>query len=248
MIKGIIFDYGGTIDTDALHWAEVIWKGYQQAGVRIPKDIYRLAYVHGERSLAKFPLIKPEHNFLDLLRIKINIQTSFLVDAKMWTGMDKNEKRRLELSEQIASFCYDYVLQNLKKSRGVVESLSREYPLVLVSNFYGNIHTILSDFSLNYFNHVIESAVVGIRKPDPRIFKLGVDALQLQPEEVLVVGDAFDKDIIPAHSIGCKTIWMKGVGWNKDEQHDESLPDGIIDTILKLPDAVNSLLKEPTMS
>ena len=72
--RAYIFDYGGTIDTDALHWAEVIWKGYQQAGVRIPKDIYRLAYVHGERSLAKFPLIKPEHNFLDLLRIKINIQ------------------------------------------------------------------------------------------------------------------------------------------------------------------------------
>ena len=130
----------------------------------------------------------------------------------------------------------------------LLNDIRREYPLVLVSNFYGNIHTILSDFSLNYFNHVIESAVVGIRKPDPSIFMLGVDALQLKPEEVLVVGDAFDKDIIPAHSIGCKTIWMKGVGWNKDEQYDESLPDGIIDTILKLPDAVNSLLKEPTMS
>ena len=25
-VKGILFDYGGTIDSDGLHWAEVIWE------------------------------------------------------------------------------------------------------------------------------------------------------------------------------------------------------------------------------
>ena len=25
-IKGVIFDYGGTIDTNSRHWAEVLWK------------------------------------------------------------------------------------------------------------------------------------------------------------------------------------------------------------------------------
>ena len=88
----------------------------------------------------------------------------------------------------------------------MVSKLSKEYPLVLVSNFYGNIQTILDDFHLNYFQSIIESAVVGIRKPDSRIFQLGVDALHMIPEEVLVVGDSFDKDILPATAIGCKTV------------------------------------------
>ena len=241
MLKGIIFDYGGTIDTDALHWSEVIWKGYQQVGVRVSKEVYRLAYVHGERSLAKFPLIKTEHNFLDLLKIKLNIQTSFLVDAKMWMGMDKKEEKRCRISNQIADFCYQFVLDNLKKSRDVLNILSAQYPLVLVSNFYGNIQTILDDFKLNFFQSVIESAVVGIRKPDPRMFQLGVEALNLNPEEVAVVGDAYDKDIIPANSLGCKTVWLKGIGWDGEQHYDEKIPTAVIDTITKLPRVISRL-------
>ena len=49
-IKGIIFDYGGTIDTDGIHWGELIWSEYQAAGVDIDRQTYRDAYVHGERS------------------------------------------------------------------------------------------------------------------------------------------------------------------------------------------------------
>lgn len=240
-MKGIIFDYGGTIDTDAVHWAEVIWKGYQLVGVNVSKENYRMAYVHGERSLAKFQLIKPEHNFLDLLKVKLNIQTSFLVDAKLWMGMDKNEQKRMDYSNRIAQFCYDYVLQNLKKSREVIKGLSEQFPLVLVSNFYGNIQTILDDFQLNYFKQVIESAVVGVRKPDSRIFKMGVDALQLQPEEVVVVGDSFDKDMLPAHSLGCQTVWMKGIGWNDNENFDEEIPNAVIHSIGELPGIIDNL-------
>ena len=61
------------------------------------------------------------------------------------------------------------------------------------------------------------SAVVGIRKPDPRIFRLGVDALGLPPKEILVVGDSLKKDILPAESIGCRTAWLKGKGWSAEE-------------------------------
>ena len=30
-IRGIIFDYGGTLDTDARHWAHVLFEGYRHA-------------------------------------------------------------------------------------------------------------------------------------------------------------------------------------------------------------------------
>ena len=45
--KGIIFDYGGTIDTNGVHWAEVIWKEYQRAEAGVSRELFREAYVHG---------------------------------------------------------------------------------------------------------------------------------------------------------------------------------------------------------
>jgi putative hydrolase of the HAD superfamily len=73
-----------------------------------------------------------------------------------------------------------------------------------------------------------------VRKPDPKIYALGVEALGLKPEEVLVVGDSFSKDIVPAKSIGCKTAWLKGEGWG-NEEIDESVPDIIITDLEQLP-------------
>jgi len=94
--------------------------------------------------------------------------------------------------------------------------LADRYPMVLVSNFYGNIAAVLQDFGLgHFFPIIIESAVVGIRKPDPQIFRLGVEALQMKAEEVVVIGDSYDKDIIPAKTAGCQTIWLKNTGWNE---------------------------------
>ena len=69
-----------------------------------------------------------------------------------------------------------------------MEELSKKYKLVLVSNFYGNIQTILKDFGLlDFFDEIIESSVVGVRKPDPAIYRLGVDAMGFVAKNVLVV-------------------------------------------------------------
>ena len=40
---------------------------------------------------------------------------------------------------------------------------------------------------------------------------------QVEPRKVLVVGDSYTKDILPAHEIGCRTCWLKGEGWDKQE-------------------------------
>lgn len=100
--------------------------------------------------------------------------------------------------------------------------------MVLVSNFYGNIHQVLDEFDLDgLFDSIIESAVVGVRKPDPAIFTLGVKALGMAAEDTVVVGDSYTKDIVPAHAAGCQTVWFKGEAWT-EEIFDESIPDRII--------------------
>ena len=100
----------------------------------------------------------------------------------------------------------------------MLEELHEGHPMMLVSNFYGNIDEVLRDYGIrDYFKGIIESAVVGVRKPNPTLFRLGVDALELNPDEVLVVGDSLRKDIEPAEHLGCDVLWLKGKGWTDDE-------------------------------
>lgn len=266
-IKGIIFDYGGTLDTRGDHWSEVLWQGYEhfgigvaddeevEPGVSIHKQAFRDAYVYGERALAVNPIVTPDFHFEDILREKLILELNFLAGKELLeTGKDDAEKQAklgnlgndsdasseslfLSLSDseihQIAADMARYInaktLALLNENRQVLEHLKQAgYPMVLVSNFYGNINQVLKDAGIDgNFKDVIESAVVGVRKPNPAIFALGVCALDLPASQVLVVGDTYDKDIIPAHKLGCHTLWIKGLQW-EEKKVDESIPDGII--------------------
>ena len=263
-IKGIIFDYGGTLDTRGDHWSEVLWQGYEhfgigvaadeevEPGVSIHKQAFRDAYVYGERALAVNPIVTPDFHFEDILREKLILELNFLAGKELLeTGKDDAEKQAklrndsdassesllLSLSDseihQIAVDMAHYIsaktLDLLQENKQVLEHLKQEgYPMVLVSNFYGNINQVLKDAGIDgYFKEVIESAVVGVRKPNPAIFALGVCALDLPASQVLVVGDTYSKDIMPAYKLGCCTLWIKGLQW-EEKQVDESIPDGII--------------------
>lgn len=206
-IKGIIFDYGGTLDTQGVHWFHIFREAYAQYLPEVAEAQLREAYVYGERYLATHRVIEPADDFLAMLEKKVAIQLSAL-------GIEN-----AEINADIANYCDGLVRRNMEQTRDVLERLSARYPLVLVSNFYGNIRAVLHSYGIeHYFDAVIESAVVGIRKPDARIFGLGVEALGFSPEDVLVVGDSYDKDIVPAHSLGCRTVWLKGQGWNTAEE------------------------------
>ena len=212
-IKGVIFDYGGTIDSRGVHWSEIIWDGYQEAQINVTKEQFRECYVFAERELARTLHILPHHNFYDLLLIKMRIELGYLAEQGLIDAAIVEEK-----ALAVAKYCYDSARQCVEEARPTIEALYAKYPLVLVSNFYGNVESVLADFNLrHYFKEIVESAVVGVRKPDPRIFALGVEALNLNPEEVIVIGDSYKKDIVPAETIGCKVAGIKGKGWTADE-------------------------------
>lgn len=214
MIKGIIFDYGGTIDSGGDHWSYVIEDAWQKAGVEVDEAKFREAYVFAERELARTLHILPHHDFHDLLKIKMRIELSHLAEMGYFNPDEVEAK-----SAEIAAICYAAAKGSIEKARPVLEKLHARYPMVLVSNFYGNVETVLKDFDLlKYFRKVIESAVVGVRKPDPEIFLMGVRALELNPEEVLVIGDSYKKDIEPAIKAGCEAVWIKGRVWSPEEE------------------------------
>lgn len=220
MIKGYIFDYGGTLDTGGHHWGKVIWHAYQRQQVPVDEEKFRDAYVHAERTLGKNPIIKPDFTFRRTLEEKIRIELEFLGLA--------------EWQQAVVDDLYAATVEETARSRAVLLKIKQQYPMVLVSNFYGNIATVLKEFHLDgIFDAIIESAVVGVRKPDPRIFSLGVEALGMQPNEVIVVGDSMDKDIVPASKAGCHTIWFKGEGWTNDPV-DKSQADKVITDLTEI--------------
>lgn len=217
-VKGIIFDYGGTIDSNGKHWAWVIWDAYQTQQVPISKEQFKEAYVYAERYLATNLIILPEDNFHVLMQKKVEIQISYLADKEILTkDEDKNRTYILEISKQ----CYNFAKDIISKEISILTTFKERYPLVLVSNFYGNVQAVLQDFGLlDFFDKIVESAVVGVRKPDPAIFGLGVNQLNIPAENTVVIGDSYDKDIVPASKNGCQTVWLQGPGW------EDTLPDG----------------------
>lgn len=230
MIRGLLFDYGGTIDTNGIHWAVVLKQYYNSNGLDIPSEIFSKAYKFGERSLAIKPLVKPDHTFLQVLNLKIEQQFNFL---------EKNHyKMDFSYVEKIASDCNDFALDNVNSAIPMLLELKKRYPLVMVSNFYGNLNSVLENFGVrNLFEDIIESALVGFRKPEPMIYSLGIKALRCKANECLVIGDSFTKDIIPAKQLGCKTVWLNKIGWEDDAGNLECgdiKSDYVIDDLINL--------------
>lgn len=195
MIKGILIDFGGTIDSDGIHWFKAFQDAYALVA-DIPEPLLWDAYVHTERTLGRNPIIKPTDTFCKTLQTKIALQTEYL----------QSKGVTITAQDTILDTCYNKVVKHISTvSKPVLERI--QLPMVLVTNFYGNMHTVLQEFALDHlFKDVIESAVVGVRKPDPQIFRLGVKALGLEPQETIMIGDSQEKDIIPAQSLGCHTI------------------------------------------
>lgn len=94
---------------------------------------------------------------------------------------------------------------------GVRESLARlrEAGLLLgvVSNSDGRVETALEAAGLReYFDVVVDSALVGAEKPNPAIFRAALDALGIEPADALYVGDLYEVDVIGARAAGMDAV------------------------------------------
>ncbi len=208
--QGYILDYGATLDTHGEHWSKVIWRGYQKHNVPITWEQFWEAYKLTERRLGQGDIIMPTDTFHHTLYVKIGLQFDFLAQSGAWDApADEKESLRHSIVESI----YAETVEVTSQSRERLQCLrDAGVPMVLVSNFYGNVETVLDEFKLRpYFAAVIESAQAGYRKPDVRLWQLGVDALkkvapQLHNSDITVVGDSQEKDINPAKQLGCCTF------------------------------------------
>jgi len=229
MIKAIIFDYGGTIDSRAEHWSEVIYRGWKAADIDCDKSVFRDCYVYGERYLEAHPdIIRPEHTYYDTMLRKIRAELTHLDDefGIKLSDIEASATKAAEYCDQFAAMCVD-------EAKPALRALAEKYPMALVSNFYGNVDSVITAYGIRpFFRFVIDSTDVKVRKPDPRIFAIAIERFGLKPEEVLIVGDSLKNDILPGDALGCPTVWIKGKGWT--DKDDAITHDPMIKTLPEL--------------
>ncbi|WP_457809254.1 HAD family hydrolase [Kushneria sp. EE4] len=86
-----------------------------------------------------------------------------------------------------------------------LEWLSHRYPIVAISN--GNADLDMIGLR-HFFRGALFSADLGIAKPDPRMFEIAADVLQVVPAQALHIGDDWQLDVQGALSAGLKAAWL----------------------------------------
>ncbi len=228
-IKGVLFDFGGTIDTNGTHWSEMIWMAYESNKIAVEKANYEKAYVFAERSLNTIG-IDETTTFYEMLLQKHKLQLQYLVEEKYIKDIQIDT-----IAKQLVDSCYEQVKNNINKQKEVLIYLKDKYTLALVSNFYGNLKTVINEFGLNnIFTEIVDSQIVGIRKPDPLLWTTALNLLDLEAEEAVVVGDSYTNDVAPAKQIDCRAIWLKGKTWHEENQAEDFSADHIIYSLNEL--------------
>jgi putative hydrolase of the HAD superfamily len=109
------------------------------------------------------------------------------------------------------------------------------YQLAIVSNAHGSMEQYLAEHRICSVDTdetaevavVVDSAVVGIEKPDPRIFDFALDALGVSADRCLYVGDTIHFDVAGSRAAGLHPVHLDPYGWcpYDDHRHVASLDD-----------------------
>jgi len=85
----------------------------------------------------------------------------------------------------------------------VLEQLRPHFQLAVISNFDGRLRFILEHLGISkFFAHIFISSEIGADKPDPEIYRSALKLIELEPNEVLHVGDDPERDWEAASAAG----------------------------------------------
>ena len=230
MIRAILFDLGGTLDGDGLHWLDRFDALYAQIGVRLTRDELRRAFDEAERRAASSQAMMTAH--LDsMVAQHVRWQLEVLQDR---AAVETRAELSDDLEKRLVSRFVSGVQEAAHRLVAVVANLSTRFQLGVVSNGCGNVDVLCADLGYGpYLSMVIDSRRVGLYKPDPAIFIHAAARLAMPPSNVLMVGDSFDRDIRPSRSVGMATAWLEGAAGRACP--DPGLVDCRLRTLADLP-------------
>jgi HAD superfamily hydrolase (TIGR01549 family) len=214
-IKGILFDFGGTL-YDYYPSNSVIWSRIaKRLGVDISPNDPRIRKGMQKQSIETTKRAKP---FSKLSREEIHTLNLHVLAAM---GIDGNGTMEI-IREEFDKRGHGYRINPESK-----ETLERIYStgikIGLVSNCpseFGKPRrlTMKEDDILRYFNMIILSGEVGYEKPEKEIFEIAVNSLGLRDaSKVMHVGDSLLADVIGAQNVGLIPILYDPFGFHPGE-------------------------------
>lgn len=188
-IKAVIFDFGGVLTSSPF---EAFTRFETERG--LPIDIIRRtnAANHLENAWAKFERAEVDIDTFDEL-----FATESLVLGAEVRGRDVLPLLQGDLRPEM--------VEALKRIKAQFKTgcITNNLPANAIGSMTGRSLYVAEVMVL--FDHVIESAKIGLRKPDPRIYQLMVETLKVDPKNCVYLDD-LGVNLKPAREMGMTTI------------------------------------------
>lgn len=197
MLKSVVFDFDGTLAsfTDA---DELCLKAlYSQCRAKCSESEFIDQAVE---EIIKFHSLVSNGQIDALLMHEVRLKNLFKSFSLQW-------------DDKYLRFYKELLISHTKPYKGVVELLTgikkRGIKLGLISNAYDyeeQYERIKNSYLEKFFDEIVISGEVGAAKPDPEIFKIMLEKLNLLPEESVYIGDTEKYDIKGANNAGMHSI------------------------------------------
>ena len=189
MIEAVIWDFGGVLTTSPF---EAFARFEVERG--LPVDIIRRtnASNHWENAWAKFERAEVDLEAFDQLFAAESLALGAEVRGKDVLPLLSGDLRP-EMVEAL----------RLVKTNFKTGCITNNLPANAIGSLGGRSLYVAEVMGL--FNHIIESAKIGLRKPDPRIYQLMIDALGVDPKRCVYLDD-LGVNLKPARDMGMTTI------------------------------------------
>jgi putative hydrolase of the HAD superfamily len=106
--------------------------------------------------------------------------------------------------------------------------------------------TVVDSLNLHRITPLIDfmgvSAIVGVEKPDPEIYRKALNSLGTDPSKTLHVGNRLDTDVLPAQGLGMRTAWiLRGEANPHPTPKDLETPDIVLPSLENLSELIVTL-------
>jgi putative hydrolase of the HAD superfamily len=193
-LRALLFDFGGTI---AFLDYEMLASEFSRPGRRLDAQTLERAEYAGRAEIDRV-MMAPSGR---------DLSQTYAAYFRSW--MESAGVPAAEVDDLAVRFRALHDEESLWRvlRPGTIEALEKfraaGLKLGVVSNATGHVENDAVRYGIkDYFDVIIDSAVVGVEKPDPRIFHLAMERLDVAPHETLFAGDIYSIDMLGAKAAG----------------------------------------------
>lgn len=244
-IEAVLFDLGDTLIYFDDDWPEI----FRLARMELVRSLNSSGVVLDDRFLERFTESMLEYyrerdtEFIEHTTMNILIST---------LEEEGSEGIPMEILQNSLADMHAVTQSHWIPEDDAVPTLERlqleGYRLGLISNAADdpNTQTLVDKLGARkYFDFIVSSAAAGIRKPNPRIFQMALESLNIAPNQAVMVGDTLGADILGARNAGIFSIWItRRADTPANRAHlDTIVPDASIGKLSELPALLEELIK-----